>query len=452
MKTTTDFKQGIPTTAQILRYLIRVLGLPIKGAVGYKDLQRLESGGLSPEKIMEVLEAVFDHLWSLGATGEANGSLDAVRDRFEGKDEEAKRWRYDAEGRPIFGRTEWLREFLEFLHRNDALRRAVGPAFVGRGAVFIWLRQFVIPFWAANLAEYYHVGIRWDRGMPGGRFWFLPQVSFSPVGASVHKTPVNLALAWWQDILGRSLEHYADELCGKEAAPDAARRQIQRWLTEENPPGFDAIERWTRRDWNYDGAFTDDLFTPLAERWKRAREFLARKGMIADLSWQDKSPGLPGEEVVRSRTRGEPLELEIPPFAAHPFAAFFESPDPVAAGLPVIELLSRISERWSAPSRNELRLRLLLAGGVHRAWRDATELLGPNSVALQSNWFQSAYNHLLQAHREVERPDERAMAEWINRVAGDNPLAHGALIWVYSLPHWQRLPALMLYQLRSEGR
>lgn len=202
MKTTTDFNQGIPTTAQILRYLVRVLGLPIKGAVSYKDFQRLESGGLSPEKIMEVLEAVFDHLWSLGATGDADGSLDAVRDKFEGKDEEAKRWRYDAAGRPIFGRTEWLREFLEFLHRNDALRRALGPAFVGRGAVFIWLRQFVIPFWAANLAEYYHVGVRWDRGMPGGRFWFLPQVSFSPAGASVHKTPVNLALAWWQDNLG----------------------------------------------------------------------------------------------------------------------------------------------------------------------------------------------------------------------------------------------------------
>ena len=228
MKSTQEV--GIPTTSQILRYLIRVLDLPIKGATGfgYKDLQRLETGGLSEARTIKVIEAILDHLWSLGSTCENDGALAAVKAKFEGNDHAAMSWRYDDQGQVIFGRDEFLREFLEFLGRNDALRRAVGPRFRGPTAVFIWLRQFVIPFWAAILAECTHVGVRWDRGMPGGQFWFLPQIHVSSSGATVHRWPSNIVMAWWQDMLGHSLEKYASGLCGANLAPSYAVREIQR--------------------------------------------------------------------------------------------------------------------------------------------------------------------------------------------------------------------------------
>jgi hypothetical protein len=453
MKPTTDSAFGIPATAQILRYLIGVLGLPIKGARGfsYKDLQRLERGGISRRKIQQVISAVIDHIWSLGAGNDAGGRFAEVRSKFEDNLPAATTWTYDEQDRAIFGRAEFLRDFLEFLDRSDQLRRELGPAFRGRGATFIWLRQFVIPFWAANLAEYYYMGVEWDRGMPGGKFWFLPQIRLGPEGVSVHKWPANLVLAWWRDLLGHPLERFADTLCGKEATPDNARRQIYRWLNEDNPPGFETIERWLRHRWSYEGTFEDDASASLPERWKRCREFLGLKAMIADASWKEKSPILPGEQVVRNQARGEPLELEIPAFQAHSFSAFFESADPVAAGLPVGELMARVAARWRGPSVAELRLRFHIACAVQRAWQDAADALGETNAWLLSNWFQSAYNHLLQAHRDAVAPTAQGLTASLENVISDDRLAFGALIWIYSSEGWSLLPRLMMRQLQIQA-
>ena len=88
---------------------------------------------------------------------------------------------------------------------------------------------------------------------------------------------------------------------------------------------------------------------PQNETESRCRDFLDKKKkrfLDSTCNWLENVHGKPRETFLK-QYRGEMLEQEIPPFKQTPFAAFFDSPDPIAAGLPVAELIERIAERYA---------------------------------------------------------------------------------------------------------
>ena len=121
-------------------------------------------------------------------------------------------------------------------------------------------------------------------------------------------------------------------------------------------------------DGQISGTFADDASLPLNERWHRCRDFLVKMGFHDPArNWLEGVQGKP-RDTFQVQYRGEMLELEILPFKQTPFAAFFDSPDPIAAGLPVLELIERIAERYARPTNGQLKARLIIATAFQRAF------------------------------------------------------------------------------------
>lgn len=395
---------AIPAPGAILRYLVRAVGLPtneIPGVVD-KDFERISDGKVSDDKFQKVVRAVVDRLVTpdpetatvLAPTARVLADL-SPGSPFAG------RFAHDREGNVIFDPTELARIILEFLSWNQQLRAAVGPEFVGPKAREIWITVFVVPYLAGKAAELKALDIDWEAGMPGGQHWYLPK-GFE-VGKrgkfSLKKLPLNQVLVWWEDLLGVKLEHLAEESSLVAGDPLEVSRQIRRWKKEGKKISYAAIERWTQshRVWRYAGTFQDDDNLPLPERWARCRVFLEQKNM----------------------TKNEVLADEIPPFsnAGIPFSRFFESPNPVSAGLPAEELIRRVAYRWREPLNSELRTRLLVASAAQTAITDMEECLGAELTINACVWFARVFDVVrpIIASDELKANDSKTTARQILR-------------------------------------
>src|SRR5579859_2296953 len=124
-------------------------------------------------------------------------------------------------------------------------------------------------------------------------------------------------------------------------------------------------------------------------------------GIVAELSsskrdnttrnWLEGIRGKP-RDTFQNQYRGEMLELEILPFKQTSFAAFFDSPDPLATGLPVAELIERIAERYAQPTNEQLKARLIIAAAFQRAFIQTVKSQGRDNALRILDWFQQVYN------------------------------------------------------------
>ncbi len=422
MKTITENTPGVPASGSVLKFLIRAVDLPTKSLDGINDqtLHRLSAGGLSKENLREVALKLIDRLLQADQVRPAEADLlKSADERYVVGAPYAERWKEDEQGNVIYDRVELANQLARFLILNGALRQSLAPDFTGPAARKIWIFLFVIPFLAGKLAELKSIGVDWEAGMPGGRLWYIPAEIGAPGGKPVFRQwPCNQVLKWWADLLGRGLENYPVQLCGADS--EEARRQIRQWLKTARPPSFDAILRWTdaKQRWEYQGAFRDRPDLPLRERWILCRDFLARKGMRGGENWMAQLPADASGDRLRAAYRGEGLELEIPPFRAVDvaFERFFASPDPIAEGLPVEELIERVACRWRQPSLTEVRIRLLVAVAAQNAVRDLSEGFSMELAGNACRWFTGAYNRLFDAqqgadpHADPELAKQQAIA------------------------------------------
>lgn len=437
----------IPRTADVLRYLVHAFGIPAKAShISHKDLQRLGTRNHSQTKHEHLVRQVIDVIAAIDGGDAGDGILCQIEKRYPHPDS-AQYWYADHDGGPRFDRVVVVRDLTEFLQRNQLLCETLDDRLVGEEALFAWLFYFAIPFAAANLVDYTVAGVGWDAGMPGGTFWFLPQSKIERGNVRTHLMPSSLVMRWWQDMLGVQLTSLSESLLPNQSA-DSARRAIERWLNEEVPPSYEKIVQWAETPWDYRGVFIDDLGKPLPERWTACRAFLARKGMVADTSWKERSPELPSEQRVRQTSDGHPLELQIPKFAGISFSRFFEAADPIAEGLPVEDLIQRVARRWTQPSASQLRLMLMIGCAIHRACRDLIRTSDEQACVFFTQWFCEAYNVLLQHHLVTQERD--SVADSIERHDFDRPEKRHALLWLYSEAHWQELPRLMTERVRSQ--
>jgi uncharacterized protein (DUF2384 family) len=150
--------------------------------------------------------------------------------------------------------------------------------------------------------------------------------------------------------------------------------------------------------------------------------------------------GIAGE-TYRKQYRGERLELEILQFKQTPFAVFFESPDPVSAGLPVDEFVKRVARRYARPTNDQLKARLMIAAAFQRAFTRIEDTLGTENALRINDWFQQVYCLLMDLHNRAD-PETR---EEVLRLLRSTPPSQGgmrlACEWLFDESCWFHLPA-----------
>lgn len=257
-------------------------------------------------------------------------------------------------------------------------------------------------------------------------------------------------LEWWQDLLGTQLTSHAHLLCAPGDNPDNARRQVHAWQHENRPPDQITIERWCKISWadKYAGAFVDDAQLPLHERWNRCRAFLVEKRLHTTENWLQDVTGKP-KEIFQKQYRGERLEKEILPFKEASFAAFFDSPDPIVAGLPVSELIERIAERWAKPTNGQLKARLLIAAGFQRAFTNSVDSLGLPPTIRIFDWFQEVYCFLMSLNNRGG--DKQGILRMLQNTPASQLALRYSCEWLWDESAWRALPIEIASLLRSQA-
>jgi hypothetical protein len=469
---------GLPSTGAVLGFMVDCLGVSKEDA-GYKDLELLRKGGMSPEKdgvvMMKAMRAIIA---SFMDSAVANGKLEKVlkesvtapvrRIRWQvfknllipvpefGGSPEAMLWRWDADGRLEDVDEHLVHDWTEFICRHNSLVNDCGGANPpSERAVRAWAVLFVVPFIAANLVEYQANNSQIEKGMPSGRFWYLPiALSRDEKGDFEYKWPVNQVLEWWEDLLGSELYEHAGMLCELGNDPDIARREIHAWRCENRPPKPTTIERWCKMNWadKYKGVFIDDSSLPLVERWHRCRELLFNKGMADNSKNWLEAGGHHGKKVLGGQYRGEPLEQEILPFKGIPFAAFFDSPDAVAAGLPVEELIRRVAERYAPPTNAQVKARLLLAAATQRAFTRIHKALGNNRAFYLLGLFQELYCFLTDLHNKAESRTTAEILRLLQNLPEDQMRMRCICEWLYLEESWRTLPSEISALVRHDAK
>lgn len=457
----------LPSTGAVLAFIVDCLGIPKKtDAYDYYELRRLRKGGLATDNYWEVARKAMDAIvGSFMGAGATHKTETVLKQKFSapvrrvfwrqhngvfipvpefGAPAEAIYWKRDAAGElEDFGEV-LLHDWTEFLFRHEFLAGECGSTeSPSLKAILPWACMFVVPFLAQNLIEYIRNDSRLERGMPGGRFWYLPQLipSEDADGQNPHfKWPVNAVLDWWQDLLGVELISHSCLLCAQGDDPDNARRQVYAWQHENRPPDRATVERWCKIDWadRYAGAFVDDTNLPLPERWNRCRAFLVGKGFHKETGNWLQAAKREQREMFEKQYRGEPLEREILPFKQTAFAAFFDSPDPIMAGLPVNELINRVAERWSQPTNEQLKARFLMAAAFQRAFTKCVDSVGIHWAVHIVNCFEEVYCFLMDLNNRGGNANE------IVRSLRDTPEPQLRLRffceWLFDEGCWRTLP------------
>ncbi len=437
MKKKRPLSPGIPATGQLLRYIVRALGLPTKDIPGVsdKDFDRLDSGNFTDKTALEKIKLIVDRVVLPDTSGYSyTPSNTALADLLNPNSPFATRFAADKHGDIIFDPNELARLTWQFLYFSSVHRARLGKDFAGPEAFESWLLVFVVPFISAHLAELKAFGVDWEKGMPGGLHWYMPNKARIADKRSQKiefgNTPVQNVLRWWQDILGCSLSELAHELCPGDTHGQSSARQIREWMRDGHVFSFATIERWTAatKHWNYQGAFEDTPSLPLGERWQNCKQFLVKKDMIWRKNCRGNSGGREDASSHYDGDWGEPLEREIPPFrtAGIPFARFFEVDDPISAGMPVETLINRVAYRWSKPNNSQLRARFLIACAMQRA---AEDLAGRTSAQFAFGIlrdFEKIYNvvfSVLNSHEiQAAVDDSRALTiAMLKKALADDP-------------------------------
>jgi hypothetical protein len=84
-------------------------------------------------------------------------------------------WKKSPDGELLHLREHLVRDVIEFVHRHELLVERFGEGKPEPMVLFKWLAMFALPLLVLNLVEYQRTGADIERGMPRGKFWYLPE-------------------------------------------------------------------------------------------------------------------------------------------------------------------------------------------------------------------------------------------------------------------------------------
>lgn len=354
----------LPLTEAILLEIHQSLGCP-----GYQTTKKNKfatgQGSLATHKAMgeEVLHAIFDAL-----DMDPQARVDAIDNLTEFgnayKYLELNTWTFAADERQIL----WM--LLGYFYMPGLARRTA--------------------FWNLEGAL--------DEGMPGGRFWYLPEPR--EVEGKPHLyLPVAQVVDWLLDLLGMPLEEFADQRSeSTRGGHDGLRRSLYNWR-KDTTPDLITIKKYFAKELQVDfkGAFTLDSSRSSAEQYADALEFVARKELTADH-----------------------LRLEIPMTQPGRLEAILDGRADDDEKTTFAECLTK---RYAIPSPHTILQRLQFARMVQDGYERLLKFLCPSVDRLSADARQNkllqlfaiykfAYNMTIGAWRNCRDQGEAAENAW----------------------------------------
>lgn len=232
-----------------------------------------------------------------------------------------------------------------------------------------------------------------DKGMPGGEFWFLPHID--PISGTV-QLPVPSVTKWLLDLLDLPMDCAKEQLGSTkndhEDKKDSIERNLYNWLNGNTPRSSTINEYFQlNSELDFKGCFELAPDLPHVVRLAKASEFIARKGLDAE-KLRDQIPMTqPGriEAILDGSASDEEKQL-------------------------FVELLL---VRYAKPSAKLIRQRFLVARMVQDGYRRLLKALCPgvnescpdpaeNKLLQLVSIFGTSYNATINAWKNSETRDE----------------------------------------------
>ena len=241
------------------------------------------------------------------------------------------------------------------------------------------LKRLVIPFLAFNFAKLDHTyEERIDKNMPGGLFWYLPDVrNYKNI-----KMPINYLMDWWLDLYGKGLSELCNEIDNSDnenRAESGSLNTLKEWKYKDKLPKKNTILNYLDTTIKYFGIFKYDKDKNIQEGYEEVLDFINKKKKI--------SP--------------EDLKHEIP-FNSLVDEIFFEEKDISSSDKK--RFVKFIEERWAKPSKDSLKTKFIIGRAVHKCYLDLLSYFNfKNSNDIEENkniqlihLYQTLYNIQLQ--------------------------------------------------------
>lgn len=277
-----------------------------------------------------------------------------------------------------------------------------------RQIVWDMLGYFLVPGLARRVA-FWNLAQPLDAGMPGGRFWYLPEITEQSGNTTLYM-PVAQVVDWLLDLLGMPLEAFSDERRDStDGLHEAMRRSLYNWRAA-TPISPESIEKYFADDaqLSFAGAFQLDNSQTPVQQFDTALAFVRSKNLSAEL-----------------------LSLEIP--MTQP-----ELLEAILAGSGSEEEKARfvacIAQRFAAPSMKTIRQRLLLARTVQDGYCRLLKFLCPDVDRLCVDEQQNKVLQLFGIYKFVYNT---TIAAWRN--CGDHSEAAENRWFEEQLPEWDKL-------------
>lgn len=248
-----------------------------------------------------------------------------------------------------------------------------------------------------------------DKGMPGGRFWYLPELQ-EVNGETKLYLPVAQVIDWLLDLLGASKTevltglasqlkaHRDQQKDAKEVHLDALIRSLNNWRLGTKID-LGKIEEYFPDDLkpDFQGAFKLKYVTSPSEQFGSALAFVKRKGLTADQ-----------------------LRFEIPMVQEGLLEAVLEGQVNEDVQAVFVECMA---QRYAVPTMHTIRKRLQLARAVQDGYSRLLKVICPgvapgcadadqNKLLQLIAIYKLVYNLTVEAWRTCGDQGEEAESEW----------------------------------------
>ncbi|MBD5804519.1 Ankyrin repeat protein [Azoarcus sp. Aa7] len=263
------------------------------------------------------------------------------------------------------------------------------------------LGYFYVPG-IARRAAFWSLPEALDKGMPGGRFWYLPEIREVKGETSLY-LPVAQVVDWLLDLLGMPLEEFVGKRSlsfgdTEEQASERLVRTLYNWRRDTTPnPG--SFQEYFPDDMKvaFLGTFSLDSAHSPAEQFAAALVFVKDRKLSADQLRQEIPMTADGR-----------LEATLAGAADTDEQAAF---------------VTMLAERYAAPSPHTIRQRLLFARMVQGGYIRLLDVLCPRVGRLCANakqnkvlqlfaMYKQVYNLTIDAWRHCRDQGETAENAW----------------------------------------
>ncbi|WP_171407677.1 ankyrin repeat domain-containing protein [Acinetobacter tianfuensis] len=256
------------------------------------------------------------------------------------------------------------------------------------------LSHFLVPG-LARFSAFQAIESPFDKGMSGGRFWYLPEVVESD-GNKKLILPVPQVIDWLTDLLGTEVDSVANHSLNIDI--QNLRRSLYNWKNGANTIRYSTIYEYfpDGLSLDFEGAFILDKTLNLDEKFNKALAFINKK----ELNAQKLKFEIPlSEELLTDILQGNVNEDEK------------------------IRLIECLLDRYSAPSIDLIRQRLVFASVVQDIYHRLVKSLCPdvdkycidpqqNKVLQLFALYKVVYNLTIEAWRNCRDKGEFAEDIW----------------------------------------